>query len=1598
MAELKKSSNRTLAKVALIIFLVLLLFFIASFFAFKSSRVQTKLGHIVTHSLSKAIGTEFSVGDIRIEFFNRIYVNEIYIEDLEKDTLLYIEEVEANFSYISLFKKQIFVDDVELKNLVFNLNRSYDDSLNNLSKLLKYTQDTTTQQASKKNEQTLFDLDLRINNTFLYNAKVRVNDKYAGFLLDNNLEYGELIVDNLDLNNLNFELQSIMLTKPTVSLTLLKKNPNIKPFFPVDSFSLPFGLSCKEILLNKGSFHLTNNAKEDTTKTTSLSKNLAINNINIDIENIALFRDSIFMNLKHLSAAEKQGVKLKKVSGALSFNNKNTVLSDFILLTNNSSINLSASANYKDLNSIQNAVNEVYFDLDLNSSKIDLRDMRMFVDIPQLKMSDKVTIKGHASGRVKNFKVKDIFFKTAKNTLLEGEVSFNGLPNINTTFISGHLTSFKTDYFDLQHFLPKVTLPQNIKKLGVLSFVGNFDGFIKDFVAFGNLNTALGAANTDINLKFDDQSNAVYKGNISLQKFNIGEFFNLQDILGSISLEAKAEGKGIQLNTLDVNVNGLVKELEFKGYSYENILIDGKVKNKFFTGTLDLNNHDIGLKFNGEVDATTNRPLYNFKAILSHFNPNNLHLFKSDMIFSANLNADFSFNTINDIVGTLDIKNLLVNKNDKDYKIGDITLASLLFKNGTKRITGKGESFDIDISGAFEPLKIADAMRSILLPTEKKVVENQIMKFNILVDKNPEILALLVPQLTLKEDVKISGNFNSDTQHLLAIVDAPIIQYNNLSFFKTNINAYINKGSYDMMASIPQVYLNDSSIIHNSSLLVNGPRNNLDIILNVESNETNSVQLFADLVSKNKRQTLSFKPSNIFLNGTKWHFNENNEINFGIRTYTKDFIVSSGTSSIGLNLDIDKEKQKANVNLNNIYIEDFTKFLEAKNIKLSGVLNGNVNISRLNNLPVLDGAIIAEKLKVNTFDIGNLNLNAGLDAKNQNVKINGNLFGKQNDVDINGVVSYAPEITPRDINIEFDVNNLAVSSVEDFIQEYIDNASGTVSGKVILSGPRNRLDLLGFLDINDVTTTVSYLQTSFNIKKQRVHLDKNAIHLGNNIKIVDAEGNIAYGSGKITHRNLKDFALDIDTWGDKILGLNTTEDDNEAFYGKAYLDGTASFKGPFNDVAIRIGGKTVGDTEITLPVGNYVDNQSFKFYSFVKKKKPKDEFVVAKKEKFKLPSLTLNIDVELTESCKVNIILDETSGDVLQMYGEGNVKIFLPKEGDIQLFGKYFVSSGDYLFTLQNIVNKRFKIDPGSTVNFLGPIEDTRVVVDAVYNVRAAPKNLIAEFLTENTQEASEASNRVPVKLLLSLRNRLFKPDINFDIRVEQLAPSLKDDVDRKISTIKQYQNELNRQVFGLLVLNQFLPPLSSFNQLANGVEFTPSNAANTVSEFVSNQFSKYFNDWLSNFSDDVSVNFNYRNYQQDALIGGIQESSGLRRELQLAVSTRFLNDRVTLNVGGNVDFGENRLGTSTQPNSSTYFGGNFSLEYALTKNRRFRIRAFTNTNYDYFYNNNTTRAGVGLSFKREFDKAKEIRLSREEFKIERRKKKDKKQATKSNK
>jgi hypothetical protein len=379
----------------------------------------------------------------------------------------------------------------------------------------------------------------------------------------------------------------------------------------------------------------------------------------------------------------------------------------------------------------------------------------------------------------------------------------------------------------------------------------------------------------------------------------------------------------------------------------------------------------------------------------------------------------------------------------------------------------------------------------------------------------------------------------------------------------------------------------------------------------------------------------------------------------------------------------------------------------------------------------------------------------------------------------------------------------------------------------------------------------------------------------------------------------------------------------------------------------------------------------------------------ASKPKPRLNGVTFKLELHVTPDARMDIILDPLTGEVLTGWGKGDLTIDLAKTGGVTMYGQYEIERGNYTFTFQNVVTKRFEMNKGGTIDFAGDIYKARLNLDAIYEVRTSVSDLIDDMINNGgsgSQSSSSASlaaaamTRVPVDLLLNLTGVLEKPEIAWSIKVIDPDPTVKTYVDQKLALLKTNESEMNKQVFGLLIMNTFIPSTSSVQgAIANNVSGT---AANTVSEFVSSQLSSYLSNLLE-FANikNLDVNLGFRQYDPTSVLtqgaAGSTPSSAIQsKEVQLALSQRLLNNRLSINAGGNLDFGGSNvdpLNPQAVTNKSVIPTGDFQVQYSLTPDGAWRARIFNRTDYDYYYARNTNRTGIGISYHREFDKISEL-------------------------
>jgi hypothetical protein len=231
--------------------------------------------------------------------------------------------------------------------------------------------------------------------------------------------------------------------------------------------------------------------------------------------------------------------------------------------------------------------------------------------------------------------------------------------------------------------------------------------------------------------------------------------------------------------------------------------------------------------------------------------------------------------------------------------------------------------------------------------------------------------------------------------------------------------------------------------------------------------------------------------------------------------------------------------------------------------------------------------------------------------------------------------------------------------------------------------------------------------------------------------------------------------------------------------------------------------------------------------------------------------------------------------------------------------------------------------------------------MNALYRLRTSLYDLGGDIDT--------TKRRVPVNVVLAMRNDLLKPDIHFDINL----PGSDEGTKTQLKALLNNDQELNQQVFALLTLNRFVPTLQAGANSQGALANSGTNIFSNSTEMLSNQLSN----WLSQISKDFDIGVNYS--------PGVDQITS--REVEVILSTQLLNDRIV--IDGNFGLPINQV---VQNNNNLV--GDFNMEYKVSEDGRIRIKAFNRfNNYLLTTVNTPYTQGVGLFYRVEFNSFDEL-------------------------
>lgn len=1533
--------------------------------------VQNYIVRQVAGKFAKELNTKVAIQHVRLDLLNQLVIQGLYIEDKQQDTLLYAGETKLNITDWFIVKKEVpIIKYVGLHNATANLKRSAVNGEWNFQFII----DAFPANDKKQDSTKLIEFDLE--EVGLSNVRFSMNDHWIGS--DMSFAVGEFNIeaDNIDLEKKIIELDNIRAVATHINMRQYdggrpaSQRPVSQNVIDTTAFNKgSWSIKLSDLELKNCHFGFDNG--DDAAKANEFDPNhIGVNNINIDIEDVVIEGDTITANLNNLSADERSGFVVKKLTADVRVSPTESICRNLLLITNNSRLSDYYAMHYSRFPDFNDYINKVVMVASLKKSSVDANDVAYFA--PVLRQYPTIlNISGDARGTVADIEAEGLNI-TDGATSIKGDLTMQGLPDINNTYIVYTNGQIVTSGSGLTRYAPtlKTNKTVNINAITDARFNGDFKGYIDNFIINGEINSNLGkvVSNVELDIADNTKQTTSFEGKVVVDQLDLGTLL-FQPDLGIVTLNANVDGEESKATGADINFAAVIDEIHYKGYTYKDINSDGKLENKKFTGNLIISDPNLAMGFYGLFDFSEERLKIKATANVLSSNLTNLNLIKDDDVqLVADFDLDWEGVSIDNFTGYAKLYNIDLQRNNHKLDLDSVYVHATELDGG-KKLSVQSNAFTADLKGQYVLSTLPNSFQYYLygyIPNYINLPSGdappQDFSFHLKTYDLDSLFGILAPSLSGFDNANVDGYLNTEQQKLELSGYIPSGKVAGVTFNNTQIKSNGNFNTLSLDAKSGNIIFSDTSQKSSLQLRATLGKNKLDFKINTSSPySVGDAVIAGTAVAYGDTLDATILPSEIFLNDKKWNIAGGNKILFTDGYLSiKDFMLRSDGQRITIHSTDNGLNQNIGINIKDLSAEEVAGIVGLAEYQIKGRINGTVNVQNL-----LSDMLITSKLKATNVQyggdtVGVVSISGKYDGKKNLVdldKTTGIHYGDQS-LTIGGRISF--DSTKKEyINGEAKLNKAQLSWLQPLLVGFVSELDGSLDGSVRIRGTSTEPDIDGNINLSNAVVRIDFLGAKYSIEKAVAFIDEKNIDLGK-MNIKDVYGNDAYLTGGISHNHFDKMRLNLSITSDKLEIINLEPNESELFYGNliAKFKGL-SITGPFNDINIRINGAEPADkSHLYLPIGT--DDEDGGAYNYITFKNDADSVVVEEKQSNKL---SIHIDALLNPLAEITMIMDPSTGDAINAKGNGNISMDIPPNDDIRMYGRYTLEGGSYTFTLPQLFFKRnFDLNTGSVIQFEGPISNTRLNVAGIYKTRARLYDLLTSqeqnlltSLSDREQQQTKANSLIDV--MLYMKGSLATPEISFDI----VLPDKSTEgtiAANKLKSINQNEKELFDQVASLLLFNTFMTNSGFESGAGTGV-------VNNVSDIFSGTASSQLTNLISKLTgdDDIAINLKYQQYSLN------NTDISNRNTFSLQVRKNLLKDRLSIEVGSSVDWGKPTAANS----SSSKFNpvGDFRLQYLFREGGNLRGNIFRTSSYDVLAEQNIARGGVGLSWRRSFNTLK---------------------------
>ena len=1280
---------------------------------------------------------------------------------------------------------------------------------------------------------------------------------------------------------------------------------------------------------------------------------------------LAISGTEVRATIESLGFSERSGFQLNQLKATVEATDTQATLSDFILRTNKSELIGSVRASYRSLSNLAEEYADARFELEIKPSSVAVDDALLFVPYLQntlpvhIPRGAAISFNAKANGAVKDIVLDEFALSYLDSTQLNVRGRLTGLPDATPQF-SVDLKRFYTTRKDIEALLPDSLLPASIQLPAWLSLNGTAKGTANDPEANLKLRSDIGAILFDGKLKDLDDAAPLYDAAIDIDNFDVGKLLRQQETIGKLSAKASAKGRGFTKQTIDSNLDLIVRDFLFREYSYRDVQVHGKIVKYLFSGKAWLNDPNLNFTLEGDVNYTEETPSYALKFDLKNADFKALHLserpLKARGIFESNL-ATSDFTSIN---GNLDIRKFGIYNGDALYSVDSLLFVSIDQKANSK-ITIRSDILSGDFEGTINLVAMPDAIRrhfnnyfSLHDTAYNRPVDVQRFKFGLVIKNTELITEILVPELEPFVPGRIEGEFDSEEHRLNLHADVTRLQYGSIGLDSLTFDVTSDAETMDYTFGLRKIRLDTLKM---EALRVTGKVAHDSIrtkLLILDSLQREKYALGGAFYSETDAMQFRFLHDEVIMNYAPWTTPADNYLRFTKRgILAHNFSITNINERISL---VTREEQEARtaIEFKDLNLQNLTNIVEAKVIA-DGLINGDFMLS--------GGGSFKTALKVKALEIlgvewGDLALDLSHENTGQYL-VDLAMNGINMEFNIKG--NYVPDSTASKIDLSADVSRINLVAIEPLTGGQLKNSSGSVTGELTLKGSPTSPEIRGFLAFQKAALVPSFVNTKFLLQDERIAFTADGIEL-HNFRILDEQNNAATIKGILKTKDYATFDMDLRLDAKNFQLLNTKEDNDALFYGKVGVNTTATILGTFTEPRVDMNIELNDDSKFT-----YVIPQSEKgvleqqgIVVFKDRDAEKDPFLRSIEAKdsvgTRFVGLQLTANIEIDDKEELGIVIDPVTGDKLVVKGNSTLTLDMDPTGEMTLTGRYEITSGTYDFTFYRLLKRNFKIEKGSTITWSGDPLQAVMDIKASYEVETSPLELVDPQNNITAEERNNLRQRLPFLVYLNIDGELMTPEISFQLDMpEQKRNAANGQPYARIQDINTRESDVNKQVFALLVLKRFITDDVFDNQSGGSVEAT---ARRSVSKLLSEQLNR-----MSEQIKGVELTFDVRS-DEDYSTGEAQGQTSV----QLGVQKSLLDDRLIVKVSGNVDIEGNK---GNQSSFSDYIG-DLALEYKLTPDGRLRITGFRNSDFDII-SGELIETGAGVIYIKDYNTLREL-------------------------